>query len=514
MKTVIIIDDEPLIRRGLESMISWEDLDCRLVGQAASGEEGLIKIREWKPDIVFTDIKMPKMDGLTMMSAAMNEADPPVFVILSGYNDFELVRAAMRLGAVDYLMKLNLDEEELIRVVKEASERVADKRKEPHSTPPSHDFKEHFLKELLRMRQDKEFYRKMEPQFFNLKEGASYRLLVIKLSELPDELWSQNSLSQNFLINICKEQIPEDIEVYEYHLESDTFVLYIESGEVLSKTALVSQCGAMELAIKKYLNQEIRIGISAPYHNAMDLPEAFEEAMQSIAFHIGGVNTRIHFYMDLLNIHYLEKQLEHIKSETDLLDAMENFLLQLQKFITQRATREEAVHICYLLICQIYDLDSNSKPFFIRWFGKEYASVQDFSSEADLTMVSAWLLRLEQGLNSFGQEYMREIYRYKVKKAKQYILENVYQKVSLNHVAAELEITPGYLSRIFKKVTQQSFSDYIAEVKIEEAKKLLLQDNNRIYEVSSKLGYEDPYYFSKVFKRVTQMTPSEFIAKN
>ncbi|MSS08993.1 response regulator [Clostridium sp. WB02_MRS01] len=514
MKTIMIIDDEPLIRRGLESMIHWEDMDCRLIGQAASGEEGLLKIREWKPDIVFTDIKMPKMDGIAMMKAVANEADPPVFVVLSGYNDFELVRAAMRLGAMDYLMKLNLEEEELIRVVKEASERVTDKRKEPVSVPPSYDFKEHFLKELLRMRQDKEFYRKMEPQSFNLKSGASYRLLVIKLTELPDEQWNQSKLSQNFLINICKEQISEDVEVYEYHLEADTFVLYIESGGVLSKSVLISQCEAMELAIKKYLNQEIRIGISTPHHNAMHLPEAFEEALQSIAFHIGGVNTRIHFYMDLLNTHYLEKQVDHIKSETDLFDAIENFLLQLQKFITQRATREEAVHICYLLITQIYELDSNSKPFFIRWFGKEYTSVRDFSSEVDLAMVSTWVLRLEQGLNSFSQEYMGEIYRYKVKKAKQFILENVYQKVSLNQVAAELEITPGYLSRIFKKVTQQSFSDYIAEIKIEEAKKLLLQDNNRVYEVSSKLGYEDPYYFSKVFKRVTQMTPSEYIARN
>jgi two-component system response regulator YesN len=84
----------------------------------------------------------------------------------------------------------------------------------------------------------------------------------------------------------------------------------------------------------------------------------------------------------------------------------------------------------------------------------------------------------------------------------------------LNEVASVLEITPSYLSRIFKKVTQQSFSDYIAEVKIEEAKSLLLKDNNRIYEVSSILGYDDPYYFSKVFKKITQMTPSEFIARN
>ena len=64
------------------------------------------------------------------------------------------------------------------------------------------------------------------------------------------------------------------------------------------------------------------------------------------------------------------------------------------------------------------------------------------------------------------------------------------------------------------KRQHQSFSDYVAEVKIEEAKSLLLKDNNRIYEVSSMLGYDDPYYFSKVFKKITQMTPSEFIARN
>ena len=93
MTSILIVDDEPLIRRGLESMIPWESLQCQLADQASNGQEGLKKIRQHHPDIVFTDIRMPVMDGLQMIEEAQRGGDHPVFIILSGYNDFELVRS-------------------------------------------------------------------------------------------------------------------------------------------------------------------------------------------------------------------------------------------------------------------------------------------------------------------------------------------------------------------------------------------------------------------------------------
>lgn len=508
----MIIDDEPLIRRGLESMIPWDKLGYRLLGQASNGEEGLAKIREWKPDVVFTDIKMPKLDGISMMKEALKEPCPPVFVVLSGYDDYDLVRSAMRLGAIDYLMKLNLDDAEVTRVLTEASERTLHKKIDTASD--SVGFKENLLRELLEMRNDKEFYQKMGQKTVTIKEGYYYRFICLRLSEIPDEKWNESSLAQNFLVNICKEQIPEGTEAYEFRIDEDTFAIYMESQGVLPQETLMVRCEAMEAAIKKYLNQEVLVGISAPHHNMMHVSNGLEEAVQSIAFHISGDGKKVHYYTDLLNVQYFTKQLEQLTVEPDFSDAMETFILQLQKFVTQRATMEESVWICTQLIEQIYKMDANSKVFFVKWFSKEYTSTQDFHPMDGREDVSRWLLRLQQGLIVFGQQYMGEIYRYKVKKAKQYIYDNRFQRIALNDVAAELEITPSYLSRIFKKVTQKSFSDYIAEVKIEEAKKLLLQDNNRIYEVSTMLGYDDPYYFSKVFKRVTQLTPSEYIAKN
>lgn len=511
MKTIMIIDDEPLIRRGLESMIPWESLPYQLLGQASNGEEGLNKIREWKPDVVITDIKMPKMDGLSMIKEAMKEPNPPVFIVLSGYEDFDLVRSAMRLGAMDYLLKLSLDENEITRVLTEAGQMV--RGNQPTGGPVKSDFKENFLKELLLLRDDKVFLEKMGQKTIAVQEGYYYRFLCLKLLELPPENWNADNLSQNFLVNICREQIPEGVETYQFKLDQAAYGIYIESEGILPPDHLTALCKAMGGAVKQYLNQEVMMGISAPHHNIIHVTEALDEALQSVAFRISGEGKQVHSYTDLLNEAYFMKQLDHLKAEPDFTDALETLILQFQKFVAQKATLREARQICLKLITTVYEMDGESRSFFTGWLKQTYETIEDLESLTDEEAVSSWLLRLEQGLISFSQQYMGEIYRYKVKRAKQYIYENRYQKIALHEVAAQLEITPGYLSRIFKKVTQMSFSDYITQVKMEEAKTLLLRDNNRIYEVSSILGYEDPYYFSKVFKRVTQMTPSEYIAR-
>lgn len=512
MITVLIVDDEPLIRRGLESMIAWELAGFRLAGQASNGEEGLEKIRELKPEVVFTDIKMPKMDGISMMREALNEVNPPVFVILSGYNDFEMVRAALRLGAVDYLMKLNLEEEELNRVLEEVRRRVRERRREGKSVKED-DFKENFIQEMLQMQADREFSRQIQGKEFVLQEGRQYRLLCLKEIHGADPIWNSDQVARNFLINVCREQMTGEAEFYPWNMEN-AICLYVESGADFSRDTLAFRCQTIEKRIRQYMNLEIGIGISAVHHNIMHLGTAWEEAAQALAFHISGVDWRVHFYADMLNEEYFEAQMEQLRLQPDYTDAMENFMLQLQKYLAQSATISAGRRICLQLIRGIYQVDENSPAFFEKWFGKLYETKEDFEEFQTSEALSGWLLRLEQGLLSFSQEHMGEIYRYKVKKAREYIYENRFQKILLNDVAEKLEITPGYLSRIFKKVTLKSFSDYVAEVKVEEAKKLLLQDNNRIYEVSARLGYDDPYYFSKVFKKVTQMTPSEFIGRN
>lgn len=105
MHKVLIIDDEPLIVEGLSSVVPWEQYSCCVEGFAYDGEDGIKLIREISPDIVFTDIRMPRLDGLSMIAAIRSEFPKLQITVLTAYRDFDYAQAAIRLGVARYLLK-------------------------------------------------------------------------------------------------------------------------------------------------------------------------------------------------------------------------------------------------------------------------------------------------------------------------------------------------------------------------------------------------------------------------
>ena len=121
MYKVVIIDDEPIIVTGLTRLVPWEKYGCTVAGTAFDGEEGLALIRRVQPDIVFSDIYMPRMDGLLMAAALKSEFEDLELTILTGYRDFELLQRALRLGVRRFILKpSNMEElEEALRAMTE-----------------------------------------------------------------------------------------------------------------------------------------------------------------------------------------------------------------------------------------------------------------------------------------------------------------------------------------------------------------------------------------------------------
>lgn len=119
MYHVVIVDDEPIIVEGISKLVPWEKYGCRVVACAYNGKEGLETIRENSPDIVFTDISMPGMDGLKMIAALKSEFSQMQISILTGYRDFDYCQEALRLGVCRFLLKPSkLEEiEEALRVM-------------------------------------------------------------------------------------------------------------------------------------------------------------------------------------------------------------------------------------------------------------------------------------------------------------------------------------------------------------------------------------------------------------
>lgn len=105
MMKVVVVEDEELVRRGIVLAVDWASVDCVVVGEAANGEEGLEIIRRYQPDLVVTDIKMPRLDGIEMVRQLRGEGNSACVIILTAYSDFTYAQSALKLGAVDYLLK-------------------------------------------------------------------------------------------------------------------------------------------------------------------------------------------------------------------------------------------------------------------------------------------------------------------------------------------------------------------------------------------------------------------------
>lgn len=105
MLKVVVVEDEALVRKGIVLAVDWSSVGCAVVGEAADGQEGLEVIRRYKPDLIVTDIKMPRMDGIEMVKTLRAEGNDAYVVILTAYSDFSYAQSAVKLGAVDYLLK-------------------------------------------------------------------------------------------------------------------------------------------------------------------------------------------------------------------------------------------------------------------------------------------------------------------------------------------------------------------------------------------------------------------------
>ena len=126
MYKVVLIDDEPIILKGLSRLLPWEAYHCQVAGTAGDGAEGLRLIRQIRPDIVFSDIYMPKMDGLLMAAALKSEFENLELTILTGYRDFDLLQQALRLGVTRYILKPS-DMEELEEALQVMTEKLKKK---------------------------------------------------------------------------------------------------------------------------------------------------------------------------------------------------------------------------------------------------------------------------------------------------------------------------------------------------------------------------------------------------
>lgn len=526
MYNILIVDDEPLILAGIISMINWEDYNCRIIGKASNGKQALEKIKELDVDMVITDINMPVMNGIEMIQEMIEVGLDATYILLTNLEDFNLVKKAMSLGVIDYLVKLELTEEILSETVKKAIEKCKKNRiiknynsENQTSRQSKYDYTLNFFEEIINNNKSVEL--KYTPNYI-LNEYKDLLIISVSLNYDYDTIIEDFDIVDkkriiSYLVNVLNEIVRRFFKRNCIIKGDDnTLMIIVSTYEVDNYIVSVTNMSEKIITVlNDYFGVSILIAISNKANSIADIEILKKQIINIIDYSFNNKALGIVFYNEDY-IDYDEKKisLSSFKRNITLSLKQNNaamFIENINKFIDilkkNKLSKTQGVEFCKKILNYIISAYEDEVDKNINYFENFMDKINFMFTIHDIT----------QFLLYISEEVVKYIDKKKVNKSekiielvKAYVEENYKEKICLNKVSEDLNISTGYLSSIFKTSTGNNFSDYVSEVKIEKAKELIRTRYYMMYEISDMLGYNNPYYFSKVFKKVTGYTPKEY----
>ncbi|OOM82246.1 putative response regulatory protein [Clostridium puniceum] len=534
MYKLLIVDDEPLVQIGVKSMLNWVDYEIEVIGSAANGKQALDVIESNMPDIVITDIKMPIMDGLELTKYCMDNFEkPPIFIILTSYEEFELAKRAIKYNVIDYLIKLELDAnllkesiEKVLIKVKKNYEQKENLQNVPKGDSMAHIFEEKFFVKLLYNLFENEEQINMQLNDLKLDlAGDRFLACFCEISGNNEDTLSNEQILNQYIctLNMVREIAVKYLKCFIISLDYKHFVIIccFEKDQIENINKVVStSLEKVSLMICKYFNVQIKIGIGNSYDKLKSIDASFEEARH--CFNSSDNEERISFYCDLKKTSYVEETFDISFFKEDLVKAFEEYdteeiyriFSQIIKVFNEQPTKYLQAIDC---ACNILYLCLNLLPYgencISEIFSNEIDGYKSIYAKKNVEQINCWVALLRDKLCEYLEERKKDYKHNIINHVKKYINEHLEDKLSLNEIASLYSISPSYLSALFKKYCDIGFSEYITHMKINKAKELLLKENYKVYEVSDMLGFESAFYFSKVFKKVTGYSPKEYTQK-
>ena len=535
---VFLVEDEMVIRRGLKNSIDWEKEGYIFCGEASDGELAYPMIIKEKPDILITDIRMPFMDGLELCKLVKKELPNIKILILSGYDEFDYAKEAIRLGVTEYLLK-PISSGKLLEALNGVSESIRREKEDKdlvrkymeemreNTEHEKQKFFEQMIAGNLSMADALETGKKYE---MNLSAGM-YNLLLFRFT-----LGEENRKSGELLgeAEYAIEKLTERLEyVFEFQrgVEGWAFLLMADNEEQMSER-VKELSKDLEEIMKNYSTIAYFGGIGQPVARLRELEESFREAERALA---------ARFTMELNRIISVEdiRMAQNVDTLDDIeitsFGEIEKTRTMLEKFLNNGAEDE----IDEFVDVYINELpEENLKSVLMRQYiiMDAYIVMMSFCEkiegiEGEMQAQSEELknsMKTSQTLEEI-KNYIRMLLkkiigvrdtisgrRYSdiIEIAKDQIRKTyMSDEISLNTIAAEVGMSPSYFSSIFSKEMGKTFVEYLTEIRMDRAKELLMCSSMKTSEIGYEVGYKDPHYFSYIFKKTQNCTPKEFRAR-
>jgi two-component system response regulator YesN len=516
MYKVLIVDDEPFILGGLPDLIEWGEHNLEIAGLVKNGEEAL-KVLTGKTTIhiVLTDIRMPRMDGLELIRRVRELGHNVKFIVLSGYNDFEYVKQAAKLGIENYLLK-PVDDKELTQTMFETIRKIESEQSRSIE-----------IRQGLQVLRDNVLYSWVSGEIADreLKEkatmlgiditGNAYTVAIVSILTVPPSFESDRSRLQFAVRNICSDTLEGKLSSTPfYNLDGGLIIIIANSNK---REVIEEGLHACMANIISLLKADVFITVGNFIPDYRNLYKSYGQAQKILAYSmILGKNQLLFF--DTVPVPLPRKQFDlqmyfidigsalktgSLEAAADTVDRMFDELKRIPG-LTPAFIRNTALETFFVLNAAVRS-------------SRSIDAASEDMSDMLVTINELYIMEeMKRWLHKITATAMAKLSERNAKLSPQIvkvvddILIHYAEGINLKTSAAKFEVNAYYLGQLFRKETGKSFTEYLNTVRIEKAKELLLAGTMRTNDIAIKVGYINTHYFFTVFKKMNGMSPTEF----
>ena len=522
---LLIVDDEELTREGLLNSIDWASLGILNIYQADDGINGLALARKYKPQIILSDVRMPRMDGIEMANKIREVLPDTHIIFMSGYSDKEYLKAAIRLKAISYVEKPILTEE-VQEAVREAI--AVDAKQQISKDSATRHMRDAVAKLALDITYsitdtDDNIIRQFAALTMPVRPATIFTTIIVKF---VDGYSNIRSSDQEAVLDAAGRLCEAHHMQYIWAIKQDEYLILhlFSSDKPLSSSASSSSSAAITKIVQKLseilskiCHFYIAVGKSVTgvdkvfdsYNTAvLLLQSSFFYEFNSILLYDKDIREALPISQDII-LRFHETLSSHNKEESLLIVQS-----LYEKLINNHGILVNYVKdFYYKLFMELYKTAAHMQVYLSDTDGSSETILDYISKSGTLTIlhnlltdkVNLLFLSMETNVQENSTIFL----------IKAFISKNFHnENLSVKDISEHVYLSTSYVCTIFKNETGQTLNQYLTEYRIERAKILLLDPRYKITDISAKVGYSDGNYFGKTFKKMVGLSPSEFREQN
>lgn len=529
MFKVLIADDEFRVCKVIRKLINWEQLDLELVGIAETGIDEYAMIEQYRPDIVITDIRMPGQDGLQVIEKVKKNGWHVNFIVVSGYKYFDYAYNALKYGVEDYLLK-PIQKEELntilskITLARREKELIHQKQSDMENELESSQriLQQSFFRMLLNSGEEKAYDRESLNQEFHLElsEGKFLCYAIIVDGDSFDQTEIDNLCAfSNTLYKKVKEFISRYDECRNFMDISQVWIHgilnYQEAG--LGNRILEDCFESVQKFTQNFYGYSVTFSTGREENHCNCLKREMKQTTENLGARLSmGVNTILKY-----------DRIEEGRTIDEELLIPEQDYSGLRHAIASEKMDEVSFQLKELFrrINGVKDL--NFRQYYYAVFRMIHVSYEVLGAGHEMQDIEERLCRkvsqiyLKSDIRNYvihsltdsieGFYLTRKQRETKpVRLVKEYLEQHYAEPVGLEEAAAMVNLNPVYLSVLFKRSTGTNFNDYLTGIRVDAAKRLLMDTNISVSDIAGQVGYGNGKYFSQVFSKVVGLNPTVY----